>query len=230
MESTPRGICLIISNKTFKRLGQRLGTEMDVESLSTVFDWLGFKVLLCMDQKKQEIERVVKVISQLKNVSDPGGDLQYLADLKQLGLYEYVNGEYALLREVPQHGDAFICSILTHGNESGVAGVDDKVLPINNLLSPFNGENCPALIGKPKVFFIQACRGNHPMGEVKQEPVDGEAEPYKNLGSSRNLPSEADFLIVEATVLHYVSYRNSVLGAHFIQALCHELILHCPRY
>ena len=52
------------------------------------------------------------------------------------------------------NSDAFICAILTHGEEGVVYGTDAKI-EIEDLLKPFKGSSCAGLVGKPKIFFIQ---------------------------------------------------------------------------
>ncbi len=56
--------------------------------------------------------------------------------------------------------DAFVMVIMSHGDESGnLLSSDEKLLSINNdIVAPFDGENWPIMIGKPKLFLIQACR------------------------------------------------------------------------
>jgi hypothetical protein len=49
---------------------------------------------------------------------------------------------------------------MTHGENGEVYGIDDELVPIDTLVQLFEGENCPALKNKPKVFIIQACRGS----------------------------------------------------------------------
>ncbi|KAG5833939.1 hypothetical protein ANANG_G00281240 [Anguilla anguilla] len=58
-----------------------------------------------------------------------------------------------------EHSDCFVCCVLSHGAEQGIYGRDGALLRIQDVLSPFNGANCPSLANKPKVFFIQACQG-----------------------------------------------------------------------
>ena len=50
--------------------------------------------------------------------------------------------------------DCFVCAILTHGEEGVVYGVDGKI-ETKQLMEYFKGSNCPGLVGKPKIFFIQ---------------------------------------------------------------------------
>ena len=51
---------------------------------------------------------------------------------------------------------SFVCCILSHGDEGVIYGTDGKV-EIRELTSYF-GRN-RSLVGKPKLFFFQACQG-----------------------------------------------------------------------
>ena len=52
--------------------------------------------------------------------------------------------------------DAFIFSILTHGEEGVIYGTDGT-MAIKDLTAIF--KDCATLVGKPKMFFFQACQG-----------------------------------------------------------------------
>ncbi|XP_036359068.1 caspase-3-like [Octopus sinensis] len=57
--------------------------------------------------------------------------------------------------------NCFVCVILTHGEDDNqIYGTDDKV-KLDTLVEMLLPERCPSLIGKPKLFFIQACRGQN---------------------------------------------------------------------
>lgn len=59
----------------------------------------------------------------------------------------------------PEH-DALFVFILSHGSEHGIYGTDGfEVCLESEIISCFDNRNCKAMIGKPKVFVIQACRG-----------------------------------------------------------------------
>lgn len=40
-----------------------------------------------------------------------------------------------------------------------VYGVDGQYVPVQHITNYLNGQHCPSLQGKPKLFFIQACGG-----------------------------------------------------------------------
>ena len=55
---------------------------------------------------------------------------------------------------------AFIMAVMSHGEKDVIFSADGVPLDIEkDIVAPFDGANCAALIDKPKIFFIQACRG-----------------------------------------------------------------------
>ena len=47
---------------------------------------------------------------------------------------------------------------MSHGINKGICGIDGKIFETNRLHKMFDAHSCPQLKGKPKLFFIQACR------------------------------------------------------------------------
>uniref|UniRef100_A0AC11BYN6 Caspase 8 n=1 Tax=Ovis aries TaxID=9940 RepID=A0AC11BYN6_SHEEP len=128
--------------------------------------------------------------------------------------------------------DCFICCILTHGNKGTIYGSDGQEAPIYELTSYFTGSKCPSLVGKPKIFFIQACQGDKYQRGIAVETDSEQREAYLEADSSpqkRYIPDEADFLLGMATVNNCVSYRSIVKGTWYIQSLCQNLRERCPR-
>ncbi|CAL8368823.1 unnamed protein product [Boreogadus saida] len=227
LTSKPTGLCLIINNENFQDGTNRRGTEKDAESLADVFSWLGFQVLMCKDQTASDMAQVTKLLADLKD----------LAGLQKCKLEEWSDGRFTPLSVLPRHGDAFVCCVLSHGAEKVVLGVDRKPLPISNITWAFNKEHCPALLGKPKVFFIQACQGHRlQTGLVMDDDHALECDAL-DLGRPKvedglrvvSIPAEADILVAVATVEKFQAVRHRENGSWFIQSLCEQLREGCPR-
>ncbi|RUS82552.1 hypothetical protein EGW08_009682 [Elysia chlorotica] len=144
--------------------------------------------------------------------------------------------------------DCFGCAILSNGRE-GVVYARDGQVPLDLLVMPFKGDRCPSLVGKPKLFFIQACQGRRnsrflepsSVGRAvsrssspgspspsshRRSPVspsfnaeDDMPEPGSHV-HMRRIPVEADCLFCYSTVPGAYSWRSSQDGSWFIQALC----------
>ncbi|RXM32090.1 Caspase-8 [Acipenser ruthenus] len=138
-------------------------------------------------------------------------------------------GMHGILKEYQSkpHTDCFVCCILSHGEEECVLGTDGDKVYIRDLVSYFNGQNCPSLLTKPKVFFIQACQGKMNQQSVQ---VDGDEPGSAALESDAfATPFDADRLIGMATVQDCLSFRSIQNGSWYIQALCKHLKQSCPR-
>lgn len=70
--------------------------------------------------------------------------------------------------------DCLMVAILTHGDEGKLYGTDCKEIPEEELTELFCGEKCPSLVGKPKVFILQACRGKKEDNGVTYDAKDGD--------------------------------------------------------
>ena len=121
-------------------------------------------------------------------------------------------------RDLNRDSDCLVVVALSHGDcESKIAAADTWYLD-EELWEPFLAGRCNSLKGKPKLFFLNACRG---------ENVDQGAEMDNNAQEQKvkrgKLPNHADFLIARSTVPGHVSWRNPENGSPFIQALCEVL-------
>ncbi|KAF1758053.1 hypothetical protein GCK72_014511 [Caenorhabditis remanei] len=146
------------------------------------------------------------------------------------------------------HGDSAILVILSHGEENVIIGVDDVSVNVHEIYDLLNAANAPRLANKPKLVFVQACRGERrDNGFPVLDSVDGvpalirprgwdkgDGPLFNFLGCVRpqaqqvwrKKPSQADILIAYATTAQYVSWRNSARGSWFIQAVCEVFSLH----
>ncbi|XP_054997881.1 caspase-6-like [Sorex araneus] len=124
--------------------------------------------------------------------------------------------------------DCFLCVFLTHGEGNHIYAYDAMV-EISMLTDFFKGDRCKSLVGKPKIFIIQACRGDkHDEAVQPMEQVDATRHPDSNetqvdSASVYTLPAGADFLMCYSVAEGYFSYRNTDSGSWYIQDLCEVL-------
>ena len=105
--------------------------------------------------------------------------------------------------------DCFVLWLMSHGRSRGeVFCSDGDMIPIQFLNDMFS--NCETLSGKPKLFFIQVCRG---IGE----DVGGEFCPDYDISSLYPATTRSDFLYAFSTVDEYVSYRNENEGSQYVR-------------
>lgn len=105
---------------------------------------------------------------------------------------------------------SFVCVLLSHGDEGVFFGTDGSI-ELKYLTSLFRGDRCKSLVGKPKLFFIQACRGTDLDAGIETDSGDDDIT---------KIPVEADFLYAFSTAPGYYSWRNTMTGSWFIQSLC----------
>ena len=122
--------------------------------------------------------------------------------------------------------DSFICCILTHGEQNSVHGADS--IPVSLLDLTGVMKMCTTLINKPKMFFIQACRGDR---EDEGHKLDNEDAVQRDSGgrqppSTHTIPQEADFFFGYATPLGNAAYRSRRHGSWYISELCKVLTKH----
>lgn len=127
--------------------------------------------------------------------------------------------------------DCVVCCVLSHGRVNGVVGVDGKTVTFRELTETLSPCRCSSLFQKPKLFFIQACRGtNNQRAVFPQTFPEDEDTPVSDAAVPRDsIPEAADYLLAASTVPHHVSYREKRKGSWFIQSLCHNLQLLVPR-
>ncbi|KAK3091451.1 hypothetical protein FSP39_019937 [Pinctada imbricata] len=122
--------------------------------------------------------------------------------------------------------DCFACAILSHGEEGTVWGTDRQI-KVDDILAPFKGDVCASLTGKPKLFFIQACRGTKFDSGADMNVADAIGFMDEDVAmQTHRIPAEADFLVAYSVVPGFYSWRNSADGSWFVQALSRVLEEH----
>lgn len=162
----------------------------------------------------QEFHFVVEVLTDLS-----AGDI--LRKLKS-----------CLKERVRQQDEAFVCIISSHGAEGCILGSDGKEIDTGKITRTVTNVNCPQLLGKPKMFFIQACRGeqcDRGVLHVLQKENCVEGNDYEDMAKgyvidktkSITMPEHSDTYVAFSTVDGYRSIRNSE-GTWFLCALYEE--------
>jgi len=128
--------------------------------------------------------------------------------------------EKASLEDHSKH-EMFAVVILSHGNEGILYGYD-SAYPAHKIWEPFTADRCASLIGKPKMFFLQACQGSKVDHGVTVKASNGRTST--DSFASYRTPLHADFLLAHSTVNGYYSWRNTVQGSWFIQVLGSALL------
>ncbi|XP_043665790.1 caspase-1-like [Vespula pensylvanica] len=118
--------------------------------------------------------------------------------------------------------DCLIVTVMSHG-ESTLLHSADSLYSADMLWTPFTADQCPTLAGKPKLFFIQACRGNqldHGVTVLQGGDVtDSRTDFY-------TIPVFSDIMVAYSTLSGFYSWRNPDNGSWFIQAICEEFNIH----
>ncbi|CAL7951454.1 unnamed protein product [Xylocopa violacea] len=113
--------------------------------------------------------------------------------------------------------DCLIVVAMSHGHSDCLYSSDNNIYPVNILWTSFTNNRCPSLAGKPKLFFIQACRGSDLDSGMQM------VHQTDSVGCTYSLPIYADILVAYSTYEGYYSFRNPDNGSWFVQELCKEL-------
>jgi len=123
--------------------------------------------------------------------------------------------------------NCFALIILSHGDDDCFYATDGRV-SIKKLVNRFRGDQCKTLLGKPKIFIIQACRGQlHETG--LEPPVDvcdglvceqyGDKIIYTETSTVATIPAGADFILCYSVAEGFFSHRDTSNGSWYIQSL-----------
>ncbi|XP_061576339.1 caspase a-like [Cololabis saira] len=119
--------------------------------------------------------------------------------------------------------DSVVVVVMSHGKLGAVLGVnhsdmDCDEFPINNIYTHLGSENCPALLDKPKIIIIQACRGGEGGSVFVSDDV---SQPVGEQGwdedTLRLVHKEKDFISLLSCTPDTVSYRHTYQGSLLIQ-------------
>ncbi|XP_020783687.2 caspase-2 isoform X2 [Boleophthalmus pectinirostris] len=212
MTSSPRGLALVISNVAFD---PHAAPDLDLRKGGEVDDEVLRKVFTELDY----------IVTVQRNLT---------AQDMRLCIESFSRR--------PEHRtvDSCVVCLLSHGVEGAVYGTDGQLLQLDWVFGSFDNAHCPLLQNKPKMFFIQACRGEDMDCGVEQidgptrtcspscEQVDAGREGQSDtslrqiadMGRPRiKLPQRSDMICGFASLKGTAAMRNTKRGSWFIQDL-----------
>ncbi|XP_063340490.1 GTPase IMAP family member 8-like isoform X2 [Pelmatolapia mariae] len=191
--------------------------------------------------KQSKLNRIALVINNIKfhdetlNLDgcekDDGVMSRLLQNLGyQVVLYRNLTGQEIddALTEFSKHiklsyTDSVFVIIMSHGNIGIISGTDSKTFEIEKIFLRLNTKNCPALMNKPKIIIIDACRGvkkGSAYLPVRQSVVTDNIRPLsENLTKKARVHIEKDFICFHSSTPHTASYFLPTKGSFFIQTL-----------
>ncbi|XP_051742218.1 caspase b-like [Ctenopharyngodon idella] len=186
-------LALLITNIQFKHLSDRRGAEEDEKNMKWLLEALGYRVEKHTNFSGEQIDAAVRNFA-----ASPGH----------------------------RDSDSTFVVLMSHGdiiqNKDAILGVNyhrqhnpDDVFFVDEIFTHLNSVNCPALIDKPKVILIQACRGEHTGGLKVQSDA-----------AHRAVHIEKDFVSFKSCLPGIHAYRDVVEGSYFI---CYILEVFCKR-
>eukprot|EP00057_Strongylocentrotus_purpuratus_P012788 XP_011667262.1 PREDICTED: uncharacterized protein LOC105439692 [Strongylocentrotus purpuratus] len=96
----------------------------------------------------------------LANVKHVFTEIGYTADEAQNLTAQGIRQKLkSLTRKILTSHTSVVLVFMSHGKKEGIQGTDEGVVTVEEIKDMFSGNNCPALIGKPKIMIFQACRG-----------------------------------------------------------------------
>ncbi|KAG0719145.1 Cell death protein 3 [Chionoecetes opilio] len=185
--STPRGLVLIFNFLfTGHPQHQRYGATRDSFNLTTLFTRMGYKVELHEDLTKTEMKTALQTTQNSRT------------------LYEV---------------DSLIVFVLSHGESdsnfcTNTRNLNEGCMSVDEVRYYFTDTHCPALKDKPKLFFLNFCRGKLTESQILFDgmPV-GQVAPR-------------DMVTVYASITKFRAPRHPQLGTVFVQVVCEVLAVH----
>jgi len=190
-DSVPRGFALILSNEHFCPLS-------------------GLSTRVGDEVDVENLENILKYF---------GLEVTVKKNLKKHDTLKILSNFRKKFREAPV-SLCVVCA-LSHGEDGVFMDVKgDEIIIEREIVKPFYNDNCPILIGIPKLFIFSCCRGDDLAEKIQVNKPPGstaiETDSRENFFS---VPAVSDVLIVNSTIPGYVSNRNTANGTWLIQCL-----------
>ena len=134
-----RGHMVLIVNDKFLRQTPREGAIWDLQKTKQIATKLGFRIFNSNNCRNLTKKETITVLRESQNLDHSDSDC-----------FMFVISTHGLEMPNPR-----VKGKLDHV----IVCADDQLIYTSNILDLFSERNCPTLKNKPKLFFIQACRG-----------------------------------------------------------------------
>ncbi|XP_067672898.1 caspase-3-like isoform X1 [Haliotis asinina] len=196
-----RGVALIVCNENFQHMQSRAGADLDAESFYKIFRKLGFEdIRTKYDMTDVEMRHWFTAVSQEDHSQC---DCLAVAITSHGEKYSQVD---------PKRYNVLIDRDTILGSQGAVY--------TEELVEMFSDRNCPSLTGKPRIFLLQACRGERLDQGVTvtddMDVVDALTEPEYTISPA---PCFKDFCVVYATPPGFYAFRRPTSGSWFVTGL-----------
>ncbi|XP_048050921.1 caspase b-like [Megalobrama amblycephala] len=189
-KSQRRRLALLINNIQFNNTQlNRPGAEKDEANMEWLLKALGYRVQIYRNLSGRQIATAVRSFAALPDHQDSDSTFVVLMS----------------------HGDRI-------HNKDAILGANyhqqnpKDYFFVDEIFTHLNSVNCPALIDKPKVILIHACRGGNLGGvEIQSDAI---------------VHIEKDFISFKSCLPDIVAYRNILEGSYFF---CYILEVFCKR-
>ncbi|XP_065113744.1 caspase-3-like [Paramisgurnus dabryanus] len=152
---------------------------------------------------KKDIKRLHKILTKL------GFYVVIKKDIEAEEIYEAFKAESEKVVK-----ECFVGIISSHGEDGVVFGADGNPAKLATIYSYFG---CPSMVGKNKLFLIQACRGHALDGGVEVETDSSSSEEDESISELFSIP--IDTAVMYATPPGYAAFMHP-LGSVFLQTFC----------
>ncbi|PAV80489.1 hypothetical protein WR25_14982 [Diploscapter pachys] len=225
--STPKGLVLIINNKTFDYLQERCGTDKDEKNLKWLFTKLNYEIT--ETKKDRTAKEMMDDVREFANNPKHANADSCIVVVLSHGAYDELAGtDYLLIIKDPQKVQDFdkkypltvkkyrkkLKKFKNARTKNNYDPTEYGRVDTHEFLRCFNSENGNAenLAHKPKLFFFQACRGDDPGRFIAiddiNEPLIHGTQAYGPIFGSNKKPIGADFIVCYSTASKHVSYRK----------------------
>ncbi|KAK6177444.1 hypothetical protein SNE40_015542 [Patella caerulea] len=192
MNKIPRGEALIINVNEVTGKPPRRGTDIDRDNIHFLLLQLHFNVTVYNDTDGLTAREILEKVTK-----------------------------FSKSEKHEESNASFIC-LLSHGEEGYIYGTDGEKIALGYVFSLFDNNRCTGLRGKPKIFIVQACRGETFDRGVSLDETDG--SPVV-----KQVPTLSDMIIGYPTQAGYYAWRNRERGSWYIEAIVKVFMKHAKH-